>query len=49
MAVSLELHNAGVQPDVSISIFLRQQNRGQDAVRFRDDPDFGSTVKGECR
>jgi|ERR1017187_7265445 hypothetical protein len=27
------------------SIFLWQQNRGRAAVRFRDDPDFGPTVK----
>lgn len=34
----------GGQSDVSISVFLRQQNRGHAAVRFRDDPDFGSAV-----
>src|ERR1035441_5512063 len=32
-----------------ISIFLWQQNRGHAAVRFRDDPDFGSAVKGVSR
>jgi hypothetical protein len=32
-----------------VSIFLGQQNRGGAAVRFRDDPDFGSAVKGLSR
>ena len=40
----------GVQPQGSgLSIFLWQQNRGHGAVRFRDDPDLGSAVKGVSR
>ena len=37
------------QPYVCTSVFLRQENRGRAAVRFRDDPDFPSAGKGVSR